>query len=103
MIILLSKLESIFPNINVFDKMQYEFKNRAISKLPKKFIIVVINPLIYYLIIKVSYIYLLFITKLIISDVKFKVSKETNFTNNSIVKYRRKTKPGQYIPKQSKN
>lgn len=59
--------------------------------------------LVYYLIVKISYAKLLFLIKLIIVIIKFKVSKETNFINDDIIKFGKKTRPDQYILNWSKN
>lgn len=45
----------------------------AVLKLPKKLIIIITNLLIYYLIIKINYMSLLLISKLIFISIKFKV------------------------------
>lgn len=48
------KIESIFSIVIVFDKMEYEFKNGVVLEVPEKLVIAITNPLVYYLIVKVS-------------------------------------------------
>lgn len=87
LISLISKIESVFFTITAFDKMEYEFKNGVILEVLKKFIIVTINLLIYYLIIEVSYVRSLLIIKLIfISIKKFEFPRKANFTYNYLTK-----------------
>lgn len=62
--------------------------------MPKKFIIVIINLLIYYLIIKVNYARLLLITKLIFINIKFFIFKKANYTYNSSTKPKKEIKSG---------
>lgn len=93
------KLELIFSIITTFDTMQYKFKNEAVSKMPKKLVIIAINLLVCYLIVKINYIDLLLITKMIILYVEFKVLRETSFASNNIAKPAKKTKLDQYVPK----
>lgn len=59
----------------------------------EKLIIIAINLLICYLIIKINYAKLLLITKLIFIDIKFEVSKETNCIYDGFVKPGKKTNP----------
>lgn len=72
--------------------MQYKFENKAVLNLPKKLIIVVTNLFIYFLIIEVSYIYLLLITILIFIGIKFKIPKKTSQIYNGLVKPKKKKK-----------
>lgn len=88
-----SKVELIFFIIIALGIMQYGFENKVILKMSKKHVITVANPLIYYLIDKLGYANSQLITKLIILDIKCKVSKEISFTSNSIAKSK-KIKPG---------
>lgn len=91
---LLSKLETIFFIITTFGIMQYKFRNGAMLEVPKKLIIVATNSLVCYLIIKVSYINLILITKLIILGIKFKVLEGTSFASDGITKLKGKIKSG---------
>lgn len=72
--------------------MQFEFENKVILKILEKLIIEIINLLIYYLIIEINNIKLLLITKFIILDIKYKISKNTNIIKNNIVKFEKKLK-----------
>lgn len=73
--------------------MEYKFKNGAMLKLPEKLIITVINPLVCYLIVKISYAKLLLITKLIFIGIEFEVSEEASYTYNDQAKPERETRP----------
>lgn len=66
-------MESIFSIIATCDKLEYEFENKAVLKVPKKLIITATNPLLYYLIVEVSYARLLLITKLMLKAIDFEV------------------------------
>lgn len=70
------KLKSFI--IATFSTMQYEFKNEAVSELPDKLVITASNPLVCYLIFKVSY-----TNPLLIIGNEFKVPKEISFINDS--------------------
>lgn len=70
--------------------MQYEFKNGIVLDLLKKFIIVVRNPLVCCLIIKVSYTELLLINKLILMDLKFEFPRKTNYIYDGLTKSKEK-------------
>lgn len=72
-------------------------ENGAILKVPEKLLIVITNPLVCYLIIRVNCIRLLLINKLIFIDIIFKISKETSCTYNGPIKPRKKIRPGQHI------
>lgn len=76
-------MKLIFSIIAAFSKMQYKFENRKVLELREKFVIAVINPLVYYLIIEVSYIKLLLITKLIFINIKLIVPRKISYTYNS--------------------
>lgn len=45
------KLKSIFSIVVILDRMQHEFKNRTLSKVPEELVIIVTNPLVCYLIV----------------------------------------------------
>lgn len=83
--------------------MQYEFKNGVMMKMSEKLVIAAINPLECYLIIKIDYINLFLVNKLIVLGIEFEVPKGIGFANDSLVKPRKQTKPGQYVLRQSKN
>lgn len=83
--------------------MQYKVENRAISKMTKKLVNNITNPLIYYLIMKISYANFWLITKLIILGIKFKVPKKISCGNNGKAKRQKKTEPNQQILRQRKN
>ncbi len=51
----LPKIESIFSIVAALNKMEYEFKNGVMLEVPEKLVIATTNPLVYYLIVKVSY------------------------------------------------
>lgn len=87
------KIKSIFFIIATFDKMEYKFKNGAILKAPKKLVIAVTNPLVFHLIVEVSYVRLLLITKLIFMGIKFEVFGEASYTYNGSAKSEREIKP----------
>ncbi len=89
----LPKIESIFSIIAIFDKMEYEFKNGAVLEVPKKLVAAVTNPLICYLIVKVSYTRLLLITKLMFIGIEFEVSREASCSYNGPAKPGRETRP----------
>lgn len=55
----------------------------------KKLVIIIINPLINYLIVKITYANFLLISRLIVLGIEFKVIKKTSFISNRI------TKPGE--------
>lgn len=88
----LPKMESIFSIITTLNKLQYKFKNGTILKLSEKLIIIIINLLICYLIIKISYVRLLLIIKLIFIGIEFEVPRETNCIYDSSTKLRREIK-----------
>lgn len=85
-------MKSIIFIVTTFGKMQYEFENKIILKVPKKLIIIVINPLICYLITEVSYIKQLLIIKLIFISIKFEFLNKISYTYDSSVKPRKKNK-----------
>lgn len=62
-------------------------------KMLKKLVIIAINLLVCYLIIKISYFYYLLITKLIVLGIEFKVFKKTSLANNSIIKLEKVIEP----------
>lgn len=96
---LLLKLESIFLIVAAFNIMQYKLKNKAIARVFKKFIIIITNLLISYLIFKVDYINLFLVSKLIIFNIKFEVLKETSFANNSLAKFEKQITLYQHVSK----
>lgn len=67
---------SIFSFIGTFAKIKYKLENRAVLNIQKKLIIVVTNLLVYYLIVKISYIRLLLINNLIFIGIKFEIFNE---------------------------
>lgn len=83
--------------------MEYEIENGVISEVSKKLVIIATNPLVCYLIVKVSYTNLLLITKLIVLDIESKVFGEANFANNSTAKSTIKIRPNEYVPRRLKN
>lgn len=89
---LLPKIKSIFFIIVIRDKIKYKFKNRVILKVPAKHIIATTNMLVYYLIVKVSYVRLLLISKLIFIGVEFEVLRKTSWTYNGPTKLERETR-----------
>lgn len=60
--------------------------------MPEKVVITIINLLLYYSIINISYIKLLLIPKLMFIDIEFKLLKEVNYTYDNLVKFEKKTK-----------
>lgn len=70
--------------------MQYKFKNGAILKVSQKLVIMTTNLLMYYLIMKMSYIGLLLIIKLMFIDIKFRVFKKVNCIFDGLAKPRKK-------------
>ena len=73
--------------------MKYELKNGAVLEVAKKFVIVVTNLLLCYLIVKVSYAKALFITKLMFISIRFEVFKKTSCTYDGLAKSRRERRP----------
>lgn len=71
--------------------------------MPEKLVIAAINLLVYYLIVKMSYIKQLLIIKLIFINIKFNISKKVSCTYNSVAKPRKKTKSSYQILKRLKN
>ena len=72
------KIESIF-SINVFlDKIKYEFKNKTVLEVLEKLVIAATNPLVCYLIVKVSYAKALLIIKLMFIGIKFEVPRKAS-------------------------
>lgn len=100
---MLLKLESILFIIAALSTMHYEFENGAVVEVLEKLVIPVTNPLVYYLIVEVSYADPLLITKLIVLGVEFKVPGEVSFASDGTAKPTGKIKPNQCVPKQSKN
>lgn len=86
------KIESIFSIIAVFDKIEYKFKSRVVLEIPEKLVIAATNPLMCYLIVKISYARPLLIIKLIFISIKFQVSQEVSCTNDGPAKPRRETR-----------
>lgn len=72
--------------------MLYKFNNRAVLEIPKNFIITITNPLVYYLIIKMNYIALLLITKLMFISIEFEIFRETSCTYDGSAKPGKETK-----------
>lgn len=93
LISLLPKIESIFSIITILTKIQYKFENGTVLKVSKKLIIVAINPLVYYLIIIVSFIGLLLITKLMFISIEFKITRDRNYTYNDLIKLEKEIRP----------
>lgn len=91
------KLKSIFSIVAVLATIQYEFKNKAVAEIPEKLEIAATNPLVWYLIVKIDYGNLFVVNKLIVFGIKFEVSGETNFVNDSPAKPRRQTRPCQCV------
>lgn len=83
---LLPKIESIFFIITVFDKIEYEFEDGIVLKVPEKLVVVAIYPLVYYLIIELSNIRSLLITKLIFIGIEFEFPKKASCTYDSLAK-----------------
>ncbi len=88
----LPKIESIFSIVTILDKMKYKFKNRVVLEVLEKLVIAATNPLVYYLIVKVSYVRLLLITKLIFIGIEFEVLREASYIYDSLVKPGRETR-----------
>lgn len=89
---LLLWFDLIFYIVNVFGKIQYKFKNVMVFEILEKLIIATTNPLIWYLIVKISYIRLLLINILIFSSIQFKISKKISYIYNDSRKSRWKTR-----------
>lgn len=70
---LLPKMKSIYSIFAALDNMKYMFKNRIVLEISKKLIIAATNPLVGYLIVKVSYARSLLIIKLIFIGIEFDV------------------------------
>lgn len=83
--------------------MQYEFRNEAVLEMSEKLVIAETNPLACYLVVKINYADFLLIIKLIILGDEFKLFREISFDYDSTAKPRRKIKPSQCVPRQSKN
>lgn len=83
---LLPKIKTIFSIVVVLDKMKYKFKNRAVLEVPDKLVIVVTNLLICYQIVKVSYVRLLLITKLMFISIEFEVFGKTSWIYDGLAK-----------------
>lgn len=96
-------MESIFSIVVALDKIEYEFENGTMLKVPEKLIIVATNPLVCYLIVKVSYTRPLLITKLMFIGLEFEVSGEASCTYNGLAKPRRETRLSQCISKRPEN
>lgn len=90
---LLPKMESIFFIVITLDKIEYEFKNRAVLEVPEQLIITTTNLLVYYLIIEVSYTRLLLITKLTFICIEFEVSGEISYIYDDLAKPGKEIKP----------
>lgn len=86
------KMKSIFSIFLALNKIQYKFKNRAVSKLLEKLVIVVTNLLICQLIVKMNYKKLLLIIKLIFVGIEFEIFREANCTYNGLAKPEKKTR-----------
>lgn len=82
---LLPKIKAIFSIVTTLDKVQYEFKNGIILEVSEKFVITATNLLIYYIIVKVSYIGPLPITKLMFIYIKFKFLRIASCTYDGSV------------------
>lgn len=72
--------------------MEYKFKNGAVLDVPKILVMIAINPLVCYLIVKVSYTRLLLITKLIFIDIKFEDPGKASCTYDGQAKSERETR-----------
>lgn len=86
------KMELIFSIVTALNKIEYKFKNGVVLEILEKLVIAAINPLIYYLIAKVSYARPLLITKLIFMGLEFEVPEEASCTYDGPVKLERETK-----------
>lgn len=73
--------------------MYYKFENKAVFKVLEKLVIIVTNLLVCYLIVEISYVEPLLITKLIVLGVESKVFREASFASNGIVELTEKTRP----------
>lgn len=89
----LSKIKTIFSIIVAFDKIKYKFENGAVLRLSKKLVIAATNPLVCYLIVKVSYVGLLLITNLILIGIEFEFFGEASCTYDGPIKLGRETRP----------
>lgn len=83
---LLPKMESIFSIIASLDKMEYKFENGVVLEMLEKLVIEATNPLIYYLIVEVSYEKSLLITKRMFISIEFEVPGEASCTYNGLAK-----------------
>lgn len=86
---LLPKFESIFSIVATLSMIQYKLENEIVTKVPEKLVIATIKPLVCYLIVKVDYVNLFLISKLMVLGIKFEVSKQICFANDSPAKPRR--------------
>lgn len=93
LIFLFHKIQSIFFIIAFLNIMQYKFENRAILDIPEKLVIAVTNPLVCYLIVEVSYVKPLLITKPIFIGIIYKVFKKTSCIYDGFFKLERQTRP----------
>ncbi len=89
----LPKMESIFSIVTAFDKMKYEFKNGVVLEVPEKLVIAATNPLVYYLIVKISYTRPLLNAKRIFIGIEFKVSGKASCSYDGPAKPGRETRP----------
>lgn len=88
----LSKIETIFSIIATLNKIKYKFENRRVLRLSKKLVIATTNPLMYHLIVKVSYAVLLLITNLMFIGIQFEFFGEASCTYDGPVKLGRETR-----------
>lgn len=86
-------MKSIFSIITTINTIEYEFKNGVVLEIPKKLVIMTMNLLICYLIVKIDYAKLLLITKLIFIGIEFEVFGEASCTYDGLAKLQRETGP----------
>lgn len=65
--------------MSVLDKIKYKFENKAMLKISEKLLIAMTNPLVCYLIVQISYIRPLIITKLIFISIEFEVPRKASY------------------------
>lgn len=83
---LLFRMVSTFSIIATLYKIEYKFKNGVMLEIPKKLISAVINLLVCFLIVEVSYARSLLITKLMFIGIEFEILKEASCTYNDLSK-----------------
>lgn len=90
LIFLSLKLKLIFSIIKSFEIIQFEFKNRVILKISKKFIIIIINLFVYYLIIEINNSKSLLVIKLMILYIIYKVFRNIGIINHNTIKLKKR-------------